>query len=99
MQRVMNDPEYRARFQKMSQQEKEAELRKNMGTIAPPTPEQHQEGSQPPIATSNETATAMAIRNELGQMAQHIGEIDPDSPSKITRSSTSKGSHDEFRER
>ena len=95
MQRVMNDPEYRARFQKMSEQEKEAELRKNMGTVAPPTPEQHQKAQQQ-IAASNETASPMAIRNELGQMAQHIGEIDSDLAKKDHAISTSKGSHDEI---
>jgi len=95
MQRVMNDPEYRARFQKMSEQEKEAELRKNMGMVAPPTPEQQQKAQQP-IAASNETATTMAIRNELGQMAQHIGEIDSDLAKKDHAISTSKGSHDEI---
>jgi hypothetical protein len=95
MQPVMNDPEYRARFQKMSEQEKEAELRKNMGTVALPTRQQHQNAQQQ-IATGNETATAMPIRNELTQMAQRIGEIDLEFSKRDQVISAGKGSHDEI---
>ena len=95
MRRVMNDPEYRARFQKLSEQEQEAELRKNLGTVAAPTPEQHQK-AQAELAAGKETATAMAIRNELTQMSQRIGEIDLEFSKKDQAISTAKGSHEDI---
>jgi hypothetical protein len=95
MQRVMTDPEYRARFQKMSEQEQEAELGKNMGTLAPPTAEQHQKAQQS-MAAGKETATALAIRSELAQMGQRIAEVDLEFTKKDQAISTSKGSHEEI---
>ena len=95
MQRMMNDPEYRARFQKMSDQQKEAEIRNNMGTVAPPTPEQHQKAQQE-LRAGNEVATNMAIRNELNQMSQRIGEIDLEFTKKDQAISASKGSHEDI---
>jgi hypothetical protein len=95
MQRVMSDPEYRARFQRMTDAEKEAELRSNMGTVAPSTPEQHQEAQQQ-LAAGKETATAMEIRNELTQLGQRIAEIDAEFATKDQAISKGKGSHEEI---
>lgn len=100
MQKVMNDPEYRARFQKMSDQEKEAEMRKFMGNAPPTAPTQQtpaeQQQAQERTQTKNDVTTAMAIRSELSQMVQRMGEIDATFAKKDLEITHSPGNHTEI---
>jgi hypothetical protein len=95
MQRVMSDPEYRARFQKMSEAEKEAELRRNMGAVVASTPEQHQKAQQQ-LAAGRETADTIAVRNELTQMSQRMADVENEFARKDQAISQGKGSHEEI---
>ena len=61
MQRVMSDPNYRAKLSSMSEAEQRAEIQKNMGAIAPQTAEQHQK-AQASLQAGNEMAQANAVR-------------------------------------
>jgi hypothetical protein len=73
MERMLNDPAYQERFEKMSKKEQEAELQKYMGNAhapAPPTGETAAE-RQAKQATK-ETATVMAGQNELGNIMQRM---------------------------
>jgi len=92
MQRVMSDPGYRARFMQMNEQEKEAELRGYMGNPAPRAPTPAEQRSQ----TKNDVATAMALRNELSQMTQRLGEIEVTFTKKDQEITVAKGSHREI---
>lgn len=95
MQKVMSDPEYRTRFQKMSEPEKEAEMRKFMGNapVASATPpDQPSRKSQ----AGSDVATAMAIRSDLQKMAAKLGEIDVELRRKDAAISSSKGSHQDI---
>lgn len=95
MQRVMSDPEYRARFTKMSEAEKEAEMRKNMGEVRAPTAEDRAHAQQS-RQTGNEVATTMAIREELNRMVQRLGEIDAEFAQKDQVVATAPGSHEQI---
>lgn len=97
MQKVMSDPAYRARFMQMSEQEKEAELRKNMGTpqAVAQSPAQQQQAQQR-LQANNEIADSMALQNELRQMAQRLGEIDAAFVTKDQAISKAPGSHEDI---
>lgn len=95
MQKMMNDPEYRARFQKMSQQEKEAEVRKFTGIAPPPASAPVDQSSQGPPA-DNELATSMAVRNDLQKMLAKSGEIDAEFAKKDAAIAATKGGHKEI---
>ncbi len=94
MQKVMTDPEYRARFQKMSKQEQEAEIRKFMG--APPASAGPSEPASEGPPVGNELATAMAIRSDLQKMLAKIREIDAEFTSKEQAILATQGSHQEI---
>jgi hypothetical protein len=77
MQRMMNDPAYQERFEKMSKQEQEAEMRKYMGNAhapAPPTGETAAE-RQAKRAT-DETTAVIARQKELSDIRQRMNGID-----------------------
>jgi hypothetical protein len=95
MQKVMSDPAYRARLMQMSPQEQEAEVRRNMGVIALQTAEQYQKAQQQVLA-GNETATAMAVRNEISQMQQRFAAIDADFARRDLAITNSPGNHQEI---
>ena len=77
MQRVMNDPAYRERFEKMTPAEQEAEMRKAMGpssVVAEHTAAEEQRSMQ---ATNEATAVA-ARNNELNAIFQKMVVVDQD---------------------
>ena len=78
MQRMMNDPAYQERFDKMTKQEQEAEMRKYMGNEhapAPPTGETAAERRAK--RATDETAAVIARQKELSDIKQRIYGIDP----------------------
>ena len=75
MQRVMSDPSYRAKLNNMSEADQRAEIQRNMGAVAPQTAEQHQK-VQASLQAGNEIVQANAMRAELAQMMQHLGQIE-----------------------
>jgi hypothetical protein len=95
MQKVMSDPAYRARLMQMNPREQEAEVRRNMGDIAPQTAEQHQNAQQQ-VRAGNETATAMAVRNEISQMQQRFAAIDADFARRDLAITNSPGNHQQI---
>ena len=95
MQKVMSDPAYRARLMQMSPQEQEAEVRRNMGAGPTQTAEQHQKAQQQ-IRAGNETATAMAVRNEITQMQQRFAAVDADFARRDLAITNSPGNHQQI---
>ena len=95
MQKVMSDPAYRVRLMQMSPQEQEAEVRRNMGVVAPQTAEQHQKAQQQ-IGAANETASSMAVRNEMSQMQQRFAAIDADFARRDLAITNSPGNHQQI---
>jgi hypothetical protein len=78
MQRMMNDPAYQERFEKMTKQEQEAEMRKYMGNEhapAPPTGETAAERRAK--RATDETAAVIARQKQLADIKQRIYGIDP----------------------
>lgn len=92
MQRVMSDPNYRAKLSSMSEAEQRAEIQKNMGAIAPQTAEQHQK-AQASLQAGNEMAQANAVRAEIQQMIQHLGQIEVEWMRKDQAISNTPGNH------
>jgi hypothetical protein len=77
MQRMMNDPAYQERFEKMSKQEQEAEMRKYMGNEhapAPPTGETAAERRAK--RATDETTAVIARQKELADIRQRLNGID-----------------------
>jgi len=91
----MSDPAYRARLMQMNPREQEAEVRRNMGDIAPQTAEQHQNAQQQ-VRAGNGTATAMAVRNEISQMQQRFAAIDADFARRDLAITNSPGNHQQI---
>src|SRR2546426_6903461 len=97
MERMMNDPAYQERFEKMSKKEQEAELQKYMGNAhapAPPTGETAAE-RQAKQATK-ETATVMAGQNELGNIMQRMRAGDAEFAKKDQAILAAPGGHDQI---
>jgi hypothetical protein len=95
MQRVMNDPAYRERFEKMTPQEQEAEMRKAMGPgahVAEHTAAEEQRAMQAP----NEVKRVMAKQNDLNGIYQKILGIDAEFVKKDQAISTAPGSHEQI---
>jgi hypothetical protein len=92
MQRVMSDPSYRAKLNNMSEAEQRAEIQKNMGTIAPQSAEQHAKAQQS-LQAGNEIAQANALRAEMTQMMQHLGQIEVEWMRKDQAISNTPGNH------
>jgi hypothetical protein len=84
MQRLMADPN----FMKLSAEEKEAAFRQAMG--AAPESAQAQQRVRGQIGTAN------AIRDEITQMAQRLGEIDRDFVAKDQEITAAPGNHDQI---
>jgi hypothetical protein len=92
MQKVMTDPAYRARFMQMSEAEKEAELRKNMGPVAPQSVEDHQKGQQE-LKAADEIRNSQAIQQDLQKMTQRIQSIETEFAKKDQAISDAPGNH------
>jgi len=77
MQRLMSDPAYQARFEKMSKAEQEAELQKYMGNAqAPPPPVGETAAERQAKKGVAETKAAVAKTEELAALMRRVGEID-----------------------
>jgi hypothetical protein len=97
MERMMNDPAYQERFEKMSKKEQEAELQKYMGNAhapAPPTGETAAE-RQAKQATK-ETAAVMAGQNDLGNIMQRMRAGDAEFANKDKAILATPGGHDQI---
>jgi hypothetical protein len=95
MQRVMNDPEYRERFEKMTPEQQEAEMRKAMGPSAH-VAEHSAAEQQRAMQTPNEMAAAAARQNELGGLLQRILRVDTEFDKKDKDISASPGNHNQI---
>ncbi len=78
-QKIMSDPAYRKQFEKMSDAEKEAELRKYMANDTPAamTPEQakaQQEKNASEQVKANRVRNAMEVKMKTAELQQKIGE-------------------------
>jgi hypothetical protein len=77
MQRMMNDPAYQERFEKMTKQEQEAEVRKYMGNAqAPAPPTEETAAERRAKRATNETAAVIARQKELSDIRQRMNGID-----------------------
>ena len=95
MQRVMNDPAYREKFEKMTQQEQEAEMRKAMGPSAHVA--QHSAADdQRSAQASNEMAPRVARHNEISALLQRIYEAEAEFEKKGKAIAASPGNHDQI---
>src|ERR1051325_764577 len=88
----MSDHSYRAKLNNMSEAEQRAEIQKNMGAVAPQTAEQHQK-AQASLQAGNEIAQANAMRGELQQMVQHLGQVEVEWMRKDQAISNTPGNH------
>ena len=95
MQRVMTDPNYRAKLNSMSEAEQRAEIQRKMGAIAPQTAEQHAK-TQQSLQAGNEMAQASALRAEMVQMMQHLGQIEVEWLRKDQDISNTPGNHNQI---
>jgi len=95
MARVMSDPAYRAKLSQMSESEQRAEIQRNMGQVAPQSSEEHQR-VQAQVRSQNEVTEANAIRAELGQMAQRLGDIDAEFAKKDAAITAAPGNHQQI---
>jgi hypothetical protein len=95
MQRVMNDPAYRDKFEKMTPQEQEAEMRKAMGPSAHVA--QHSAADdQRSAQASTEMAPRVARHNEISALLQRMLEIDTEFDKKEKAIAGSPGNHDQI---
>ena len=95
MQRVMNDPAYREKFEKMTPQEQEAEMRNAMGPSAHVA--QHSAADdQRSAQASNEMAPRVARHNEISDLLRRMLEIDADFDKKDKAIAGSPGNHDQI---
>ncbi len=77
MQRLMSDPAYQARFEKMSKAQQEAELQKYMGNAQAPTPPSGPTAAERQARQATvETSAVVARQNELGAILKQLGDID-----------------------
>ena len=96
MQRMMNDPAYQERFEKMTKQEQETEMRKYLGNAqAPPTGETAAE-KQAKRATG-ETTAVVARQKELADIRQRMGGIDAAFAKKDQAILATPGGYDQIR--
>lgn len=95
MQRVMTDPAYRARLNSMSEEQQRQEIARNMGTVAPRTGVDHEKAQQE-MRAGQEAATANAVRNEIGEMAKQLGQIELEFSRRDRAVSTTPGNFDDI---
>jgi len=97
MERMMKDPAYQERFEKMSKKEQEAELRKYMGNAqapAPPTGETAAERQAKQAVA--ETGSVLAKHNDVAAILQRILSIDAEFAKKDQAINTGAGSHEQI---
>lgn len=97
MQRMMSDPSFRERFEKMSRKEQEAEMQKMMGNAhAPPPPTGPTAAERQAKVGTDEGTAALARQNALADIFKQISGIaaidaEYDKKDKVIR--TAPGSH------
>jgi hypothetical protein len=97
MQRMMNDPEYQARFEKMSKKEQEAEMQKYMGNANAPAPPKGETAAERRAEQGQHDASAAVARqNEVSAIYQRIREIEAEFAKKDAAISTAAGNHDQI---
>jgi hypothetical protein len=98
MQRLMSDPAYQARFEKMSKAEQEAELQKYMGNAqAPPPPVGETAAERQAKKGVAETKAAVAKTEELAALMKRVGEIDLEFNNKDKTVLATPGGYDTIR--
>lgn len=76
MQRMMSDPAYQERFEKMSKREQEAEMQKMMGNAhAPPPPAGPTAAEQQAKKNTDESTAALARQNAIAEILKQINGI------------------------
>ena len=92
MQRMMSDPAYQERFEKMTQKEQEAELQKYMGNAHAPAPPVGETAAERRAKRDvKETTAVVAEQNELGAIVQRLAVIDAEFAKKDQRSAGQVG--------
>ncbi len=95
MQRVMNDPEYRERFEKMTPEQQEAEMRKAMGPSAPVA--QHTAAEQQrAMKAPNEMAANVARQNDIAALLMRMVQIEDEFTPKDKAITAAPGSHEQI---
>lgn len=97
MQRMMSDPAYQERFEKMSKKEQEAELQKYMGNAQAPKPPAGPTAAerQAQLAT-NETTAVVAKQKELGAIMQRMQGINAEFTQKDQAIMATPGGYDQI---
>ena len=97
MDRMMNDPAYQERFEKMSQKEQEAELQKYMGNAHAPAPPTGQTAAeQQAKQATKETTAVMGKQKELSDIIQRIRGIDGEFVKKDQAIMATPGGYDQI---
>lgn len=95
--RLLKDPAYQERFEKMSKKEQEAELQKYMGNANAPTPPAGETAAERRAKHAvNETGAVLAKQNDVAAILQRIQGIDAEFAKKDQAISTGAGSHEQI---
>jgi hypothetical protein len=97
-QKIVSDPEYAARFNKMSEKEKEAELRKYMANdqVKAKTPaqmQQEQQRREQQMAEADKVRNAMEIRQALTDFHNKLSEVRVKFSTMVEEINQSPGNH------
>jgi hypothetical protein len=97
MQRMMSDPAYQARFEKMSKKEQEAEIQKYMGNAQAPAPPTGETAAERQAKQAvKETTTVVARQNELGAIMQRLQGLDAEFAQKDQAILAAPGGHEQI---
>ena len=95
--RMLNDPAYQERFEKMTKQEQEAEIRKYMGNAqAPAPPAGETTAERRAQQATKETTAVLAKQKELSGIMQRMSEIDGEFAKKDQAIMATPGGHDQI---
>ena len=95
--RLLKDPAYQERFEKMSKKEQEAELQKYMGNANAPTPPAGETAAERRAKQAvNETGAVLAKQNDVAAILQRIQGIDAEFAKKDQAIATGAGSHEQI---
>ena len=97
MQRMMSDPAYQERFEKMTKKEQEAELQKYMGNAqAPPPPVGETAAERRAAQNVTETSAVVSQQNELAAIMQRLLARDAEFDEKDRAILAAPGGYDEI---
>lgn len=96
MERMMNDPAYQERFEKMSKKEQEAELQKYMGNAHVPAPTGPTAAERQAEQATKETAAVVAGQNELGDIMHRMRAGEAEFAKKDKAILAAPGGHDQI---